>query len=73
MTTNSSPPMVAPATVISVFSGRNSLLTNLYGAEMRTAFSTWGMASSDSMQAVTSPIPTAPITTRSSPSMEWTL
>ena len=40
---------------------------------MRTALSTPGVASSDSRQAVTSPIPTTPITTRSSPSMEWTL
>src|SRR2546423_463908 len=31
------------------------------------------MASSDSRQAVTSPMPTAPITTRSSPAIEWTL
>ena len=40
---------------------------------MRMALSTPGVASSDSRQAVTSPTPTTPITTRSSPSMEWTL
>src|ERR1035438_5761315 len=37
------------------------------------ALSTPGVASSDSRQAVTSPAPTTPMTTRSSPSMEWTL
>src|ERR1022692_1230602 len=37
------------------------------------ALSTPGVASSDSRQAVTSPTPTTPMTTRSSPSMEWTL
>ncbi len=56
-----------------VFPGRNSLLTNLYGAVIRTTFSTWGIASTDSMHAVTSPTPTTPITTRSSPSIECTL
>src|SRR5580704_10180978 len=40
---------------------------------MRTALSTPRVASSDSRQAVTSPTPTTPITTRSSPSIEWTL
>ena len=45
MTTNSSPPMVTPAALISVLAWRNSRLTNLYGAEMRTAFSTCGIAS----------------------------
>ena len=73
ITTNSPPPISVPFTLICVFSLRNSLLTNLYGAEIRTTLSTCGMASIDSMHAVTSPTPTTPITTRSSPSMECTL
>jgi hypothetical protein len=73
ITTNSLPPISVPFTLIRVFPGRNSLLTNLYGAEIRTTFSTCGMASTDSKHAVTSPTPTTPITTRSSPSMECTL
>src|SRR5467141_2639472 len=73
ITTNSAPPISVPFTFILVLPARNSLLTNLYGAEIRTTFSTCGMASIDSMHAVTSPTPTTPITTRSSPSMECTL
>ncbi len=73
ITTNSSPPMTVPFTRTRVFPARNCLLTNLYGAEMRTTFSTCGMDSTDSMHAVTSPTPTTPITTRSSPSIECTL
>src|SRR6266480_1222219 len=73
ITTNSPPPISVPFTLICVFSLRNSLLTNLYGAEIRTTLSTCGMASIDSMHAVTSPTPTTPMTTRSSPSMECTL
>ncbi len=73
ITMNSSPPISRPFTLMSERPGLNSLLTNLYGAEMRMARSTPGVASRDSRQAVTSPTPTAPITTRSSPSMEWTL
>src|SRR5580658_8740782 len=72
-TMNSSPPISTPFTRIAECSFLNSRLTNLYGAEMRTARSTPGVASSDSRQAVTSPTPTTPMTTRSSPSMEWTL
>ena len=73
ITTNSPPPISVPFTFILVFPARNSLLTNLYGAEIRTTLSTCGMASIDSMHAVTSPTPTTPMTTRSSPSMECTL
>src|ERR1700719_1653988 len=73
ITINSPPPISRPFTRICVRPARNSLLTNLYGAEMRTTFSTCGMASTDSKHAVTSPTPTTPITTRSSPSMECTL
>jgi len=42
------------------FSRAEFLLTNLYGAEIRTTFSTCGMASTDSKHAVTSPTPTTP-------------
>src|ERR1700761_3610723 len=74
MTTNSSPPISTPLlSAMRVRPDLNCLLTNLYGAEMRTTFSTCGMASTDSKHAVTSPTPTTPITTRSSPSMECTL
>ena len=45
MTMNSSPPISSPFTRTCVRPARNSLLTNLYGAEMRTTFSTCGMAS----------------------------
>ncbi len=55
ITMNSSPPISQPSTRMRVRSVRYSLLTNLYGAEMRTAFSTCGMASTDSRQAVVSP------------------
>ena len=73
ITTNSSPPISVPFTRMRVFPLRNSLLTNLYGAVMRITFSTCGSDSTDSRQAVTSPTPTTPITTRSSPSIECTL
>ena len=74
MTMNSSPPISTPLlSAMRVRPDLNCLLTNLYGAEMRTTFSTCGMDSTDSMQAVTSPTPTTPITTRSSPSIECTL
>ena len=65
--------MLWPLILMAERSCLNSRLTNLYGAEMRTALSTPGADSTDSRQAVTSPTPTTPITTRSSPSMEWTL
>jgi len=42
ITMNSSPPISQPFTRMRVRSLRNSRLTNLYGAEMRTAFSTCG-------------------------------
>src|SRR5580704_11822028 len=51
ITTNSSPPITVPFTRTRVFPARNCLLTNLYGAEMRTTFSTCGMDSSDSHHA----------------------
>ena len=73
ITMNSPPPISTPFTRMAERSFLNSRLTNLYGAEMRMALSTPGVASSDSRQAVTSPTPTTPMTTRSSPSMEWTL
>src|SRR5262249_61625442 len=68
-----SPPISVPFTRILVFSFRNSLLTNLYGAVIRVTASTCGIASTLSRQGVTSPTPTTPITTRSSPSIECTL
>ena len=73
ITMSSAPPTSTASILMTLGSLRNSRLTNLYGAEMRTAVSTPGVASSDSRQAVTSPMPTAPITTRPSPTIEWTL
>src|SRR3984885_15353441 len=74
ITMNSSPPISTPLlSAMRVRPGLNCLLTNLYGAEIRTTFSTCGIDSTDSRQAVTSPTPTTPITTRSSPSIECTL
>ncbi len=73
ITINSPPPISMPFMRIRDRPALNCLLTNLYGAEIRTTFSTCGIDSTDSMHAVTSPTPTTPITTRSSPSIECTL
>src|SRR5712692_11060399 len=62
-----------PFTPMPVRPSRNSLFTNLYVAEICTTFFTCGMSSTDSINNVTSPTPTTPITTRSSPSIDCTL